>query len=155
MSLTLHSLSTKPGSTKSVRRVGRGHGSGRGKTSGRGTKGQKSRTGGSKGLKRMGVRRMLLSIPKLRGFKRESLPIREITLSELSTLFTDGTTVTIDSLRSRHVLKSGWRCKILQSGELTRRGLVIEGIPCSAGARSAIEGMGGSVKAIAKKKKRA
>ena len=65
MSLALHTIKPFSGSKKKVKRVGRGLGS-RGTYSGRGQKGQKARSGGKKGLKLMGIRRLLLSTPKIR-----------------------------------------------------------------------------------------
>jgi len=145
MTLGLHNLKKAKGSTKNIRRVGRGHGTGRGKTAGRGTKGQSSRTGGSKGLKLMGLRRMVMSIPKARGFSRFSATIKELTLWDINRYFTDGGTVNSETLLAKNLILAGGKAKILNTGKLERRDLKVSGIVCSKGARVEIEKLNGTV----------
>ena len=142
--MNLSELSPAPGSKKAALRVGRGIGSGTGKTSGRGHKGQKSRSGG-------GVRpgfeggQMPLSrrLPK-RGFtniwKKE---IVEVPLEALN-VFEDGTEVTAELLWEAGIInkmKDG--VKILNNGELNKKLTVC--VPASAAAAAAIEACGGKV----------
>ena len=142
--MNLSELSPAPGSKKAALRVGRGIGSGTGKTSGRGHKGQKSRSGG-------GVRpgfeggQMPLSrrIPK-RGFtniwKKE---IVEVPLEALN-VFEDGTEVTAELLWEAGIInkmKDG--VKILNNGELSKKLTVC--VPATAAAAAAIEACGGKV----------
>lgn len=67
----LHNLKPARGSKHKIKRVGRGNSSGHGTYSGHGGKGQTARTGGSKGLKLMGLRQLLLRTPKLGGFRSQ------------------------------------------------------------------------------------
>ncbi|MBR2783688.1 MAG: 50S ribosomal protein L15 [Firmicutes bacterium] len=142
--MNLSELSPAPGSKHAPLRVGRGIGSGTGKTSGRGHKGQKSRSGG-------GVRpgfeggQMPLSrrMPK-RGFtniwKKE---IVEVPLEALN-VFEDGTEVTAEMLWEAGIInkmKDG--VKILNNGELNKKLTVC--VPASAAAAAAIEACGGKV----------
>lgn len=142
--MNLSELSPAPGSTHASLRVGRGIGSGTGKTSGRGHKGQKSRSGG-------GVRpgfeggQMPLSrrMPK-RGFtniwKKE---IVEVPLEALN-VFEDGTEVTAELLWEAGIIckiKDG--VKILNNGELNKKLTVC--VPATASAAAAIEACGGKV----------
>ena len=142
--MNLSELSPAPGSKKAPLRVGRGIGSGTGKTSGRGHKGQKSRSGG-------GVRpgfeggQMPLSrrMPK-RGFTNiRKKEIAEVPLEALNA-FEDGTEVTAELLWEAGIItkmKDG--VKVLNKGELTKKLTVC--VPASAGAQAAIEACGGKV----------
>src|SRR6478609_1522150 len=100
MSITLHNLRGNPGSTKAKKRLGRGRGSGTGKTAGKGVKGQKARPGhhGARFAFEGGQMPMPRRIPK-RGFKNpnrvESFPIN---LATLETMFESGATVDVDVL---------------------------------------------------------
>lgn len=142
--MNLSELSPAPGSRKAPTRVGRGIGSGTGKTSGRGHKGQKSRSGG-------GVRpgfeggQMPLSrrMPK-RGFtniwKKE---IVEVPLEALN-VFDDDTEVTVELLWEAGIVdkvKDG--VKVLNNGELNKKLTVC--VPATAAAAAAIEARGGKV----------
>ncbi len=97
--MKLHELRPKPGSHQPPRRLGRGHGSGRGKTAGRGTKGQKSRTGGGIPAWFEGGQTPLhVRTPKLHGFKnRFRVEYAPVNLAKLSTAAT-GTLITPDVL---------------------------------------------------------
>lgn len=143
--LKLHSLKPKKGSKFTSRRVGRGPGSGRGKTAGKGTKGQKARTGGRNKLRLMGMKMIIRRIPKLRGFKSHHAKDVAITLQELQTAFPQGGIVTRAELSKRGMV-SGARAtvKIVGNLELGRK-LTLKGLKVSAGAKAAIEKAGGSV----------
>ncbi|MGQ3889705.1 50S ribosomal protein L15 [Legionella sp. CNM-1927-20] len=142
--MNLNSLSPDYGSRAAKRRVGRGIGSGLGKTSGRGHKGQKARAGGFHKINfeggQMPIQRRL---PKM-GFKsRNGKLVDEITLSELAKLDTD--TVDMNSLREFGLINKLIKdVKIILSGEITKP-LKIRGLRITKGARAAIEQAGGSI----------
>jgi len=143
--LKLHSLKPAKGSKTGTRRVGRGHGSGRGKTAGRGTKGQKARSGGRKGLRLKGLKFIVQRLPKLRGFQSRYGKEEVVTLRAIEKAFRGGGLVTPAAL-ARQGLASGPHAsvKILGSGELKAK-FVVKGCKASAGAKSAIEKAGGAV----------
>ena len=120
----------------SKKRLGRGHGSGRGKTAGRGTKGQKAR-GTIPPHFEGGQLSVMKRLPFLRGKQRnKSLQIKPATIATgLLSVFPAGSTVTLDLLKTQ--------AKILSGGNLTVALTV--SIPCSAGARKSIEKAGGKV----------
>ncbi len=145
MSLTLNNLAPKYGSRSKSFRIGRGAGSGRGKTAGKGTKGQKSRTGGSHKLKLKGLKQMLLSFPKNRGFKSHFEKVSAIPLKRLS-VFVDGETVTLATLREKNLIgRTVTLAKIVGNGSFDKK-LSVEGVAVTAGSKAAIEKAGGSVK---------
>ncbi|MBK5930338.1 50S ribosomal protein L15 [Halochromatium salexigens] len=140
----LNTLSPEPGSRPDAKRVGRGIGSGLGKTAGRGHKGQKSRTGGfhKTGFEggQMPLQRRL---PKV-GFRSRKAVIKdEIRLSELKRL--EGTEVNLASLRAAGLVTGAVSSiKLIKSGEVDRA-YQVKDLRVSAGARAAIEAAGGSV----------
>ena len=142
--MRLNTLSGASGSHRSRKRVGRGIGSGHGKTSGRGHKGQKSRAGGyhKTGFEggQMPLQRRL---PKL-GFVSLRVPCAEVRMDHLEKL--DASPITIDSLRAaRLISRRATRAKVILHGELTRA-VVLQGIAVTRGARAAIEAAGGEIK---------
>ncbi len=156
MSLSLHTLAPNPGSRTKTFRVGRGAGSGSGKTAGRGTKGQRSRAGGRNKLRLKGMKQMLLSFPKMRGFRSYQSKAKSISLAQLETL-NDGTVVTLEGLRNVGLAnRSVLAAKIVGNSGLTKKLVIGRGILLTTGAKAAIEKAGGSVqakkKAPAKKK---
>ena len=144
MSDILSRLAPPPGSRKRVKRVGRGPGSGLGKTSGRGQKGQKCRSGAGVGRGfeggQMPIQRRL---PK-RGFTN---PFRKhLTVINLAKLdaFEDGSVVDPSVLVEMGIIKKlGDGVKILGNGELTKK-LTVRAHAISAGAREKIEKAGGA-----------
>lgn len=144
--MKLNELKPALGAVKVRKRVGRGPGSGMGKTATRGEKGQKSRRGYSakRGFEggQMPLHRRL---PK-RGFTNIFAPVvQEITLSTISSNFKDGETVNIETLRDRKLLSSKIeKIVILASGELTRKVTVVAD-RVTKGAREAITAAGGTV----------
>ncbi len=129
----------------SKKRLGRGHGSGRGKTAGRGTKGQKAR-GTIPPHFEGGQLSVMKRLPFLRGKQRnKSLQIKPTTIATgLLSVFPAGSTVTLDLLKKQELIGEGVTgAKILSGGNLTVALTV--SIPCSAGARKSIEKAGGKV----------
>lgn len=149
MSLAQHNVAPQAGSREKSFRIGRGNGSGRGKTGGRGTKGQRSRAGGRSGLRLKGLKQMLLSFPKSRGFNSRYAKARVVTLAQLERL-SEGTVVNVDALRRAGlVLRTDRSVKIIAAEGLTKK-LTIRGLSVSEGAKALIEKVGGSV--VASKK---
>src|SRR5215471_13263628 len=152
--MNLSDLQPAPGSHKTKRRVGRGHGSGRGKTAGRGTKGQKARTGGQ--IHRAfdgGQTRLSKRLPFLRGVGNSNAPFRKeytIVNIEVLDLFEPGARVTPQELVAERLLTAAQGrglVKILGEGELDRA-LTVQAHKFSASARAKIEAAGGSVEII-------
>lgn len=146
MTLSLHSLRAAKGArARKPKRVGRGGGSGKGTSAGRGTKGQKARTGGRNKLKMLGIRRIVMSTPKLRGFKSHFAKAVAVSLSDVANVFASGARITPATLVAKGLAPSGSsRVKILGSAALTKK-LTVVGCEVSASAKAAIEAQGGSV----------
>ena len=142
--MRLNTLSPAPGRTKEAKRVGRGIGSGLGKTAGRGHKGQKSRSGGSVRPGFEGGQMPLQKrLPKYGFTSRISRVTSEIRLSELNQI--DGDIVDIQSLRAAGLINSHiTRAKVFLSGELSKA-VTLKGLRVTKGAKVAIEAAGGSV----------
>jgi len=120
MSINLHTI--KSPKQKSRKRIGRGNASGKGTYSGRGQKGQRSRSGGKKGLKMKGFKRDLLRIPKLRGFKSPKPKKAIVKLSELEKYFDNGDLITPQVLEEKGMIKDQRiGVKILADGKLTKK----------------------------------
>ncbi|MCF8003367.1 MAG: 50S ribosomal protein L15 [Chromatiaceae bacterium] len=142
--MRLNTLSPDAGSRPDAKRVGRGIGSGLGKTAGRGHKGQKSRTGGfhKTGFEggQMPLQRRL---PKVGFRSRKAASKDEIRLSELKRL--DSTEVDLASLRAAGLITGAVSSvKLIKSGDVDRA-YQVTGLGVTAGARAAIEAAGGSV----------
>jgi large subunit ribosomal protein L15 len=142
--MQLNSIKPSIGAKHAKRRVGRGIGSGLGKTAGRGHKGQKSRAGGFHKVGFEGGQMPLhRRLPK-RGFKSALLKFNaEITLRELQALGADE----VDLLTLKQAGLVGElvkNVKIIKSGELSKK-VVLKGIGATAGAKAAIEAAGGSL----------
>ena len=141
---------TKAPEAKAKKRVGRGPGSGLGKTSGRGQKGQKSRSGASIPAWFQGGQTPLYRrIPK-RGFNNARFTIRfaTINVSDLNNYFNDGDTVTPELLKERKIIKKQLNgVKVLGNGELKKR-LTVKANIFSNSAISKIESNGGKVEVI-------
>lgn len=140
----LNTLSPAPGSTKPRRRVGRGIGSGLGKTCGSGHKGQKARSGGSvrPGFEggQMPLQRRL---PKFGFSSRVGRITAEVRTSELANLAAE--VIDIAVLREANLITSVIRrVKIMLSGDVSKP-LTLKGLRVTAGARSAIEAAGGKI----------
>lgn len=141
--MRLNELSPGEGARSTSKRVGRGIGSGLGKTGGRGHKGQKSRSGGyhKVGFEggQMPVQRRL---PKM-GFKsRKALTRAQLRTGELNALSGD---VTLETLKDQNLVRSDTTSvKVILQGDVSAS-VNLKGIAVSAGARKAIEAAGGSV----------
>jgi large subunit ribosomal protein L15 len=149
MPLTLDDLRGGPGAHKDRKRVGRGHGSGQGKTAGRGTKGQKSRSGpgvarGFEGGQLPIQQRM----PYKRGFTNiYRTPWEVVNLGRLEELQVDGP-ITPEILFAQGVTRGvEFPVKILAGGELTRS-IVVHAHAFSESARATVERLGGSVEQL-------
>jgi|TARA_B110000908_G_scaffold164650_1_gene212965 large subunit ribosomal protein L15 len=142
--MRLNTLSPAPGSTKQPKRVGRGIGSGMGKTAGRGHKGQKSRSGGSVRPGFEGGQMPLQKrLPKYGFTSRISRVTSEIRLSELNQI--DGDVVNIQTLRAAGLINSNiTRAKVFLSGDLSKA-VTLKGLRVTKGAQLAIEAAGGKV----------
>ena len=138
-----------PKGQKSKKMLGRGVGSGHGKTAGKGTKGQKSRAGGGVRLGFEGGQMPLFRRVARRGFSNYPFKKRYCLVAvEALNAFADGDTVDRQSLQAHGLVRGGKRAvKILGDGELTRR-LTVRVDKVSAGAAKKIEAAGGSVVAL-------
>lgn len=140
----LNSLSPAPGAKTSKKRLGRGIGSGLGKTGGRGHKGQKSRSGGTvkPGFEggQMPIQRRL---PKFGFTSRKSFVTAEVNLAEVAKVA--GDTVTLASLKEAGLIRNDILfVKVIKSGEINRA-VTVQGIKVTKGAREAIEAAGGKI----------
>ena len=142
--MQINTIKPATGSKKDRRRVGRGIGSGLGKTAGRGHKGQKSRAGGFHKVGFEGGQMPLQRRLPKRGFKSAQLKFHgEVTLAALERLGADE--VDVLTLKAAGLVGQIVKhVKVIKSGELTRK-VALKGVGATAGAKAAIEAVGGSV----------
>jgi len=142
--MKLNELSPAAGSKKDRKRVGRGIGSGLGKTAGRGHKGQKSRAGGFHKVGFEGGQMPLQRRLPKRGFaSRSARHNAEVRLYQVQVMKAD--VIDLESLRAENVIGQDARqVKIINTGELTRA-VTVKGVGVTKGARAAIEAAGGKV----------
>jgi large subunit ribosomal protein L15 len=142
--MRLNTLSPAPGRIRNKKRVGRGIGSGLGKTCGRGHKGLKSRSGGSvKPGFEGGQMPLQIRLPKYGFTSRIGRVSAQIRLSELNLVA--GSLVDLETLKQADLVGSIIkRAKIFLSGELTKA-VTVKGLAVTKGAKAAIEAAGGSV----------
>ncbi|MBU2864079.1 50S ribosomal protein L15 [Reinekea marina] len=140
----LNKLSPAEGSTHAPKRVGRGIGSGLGKTCGRGHKGLKSRSGGSvKAGFEGGQMPLQRRLPKFGFNSRLAGKTAEIRLNELTLI--EGDVVTVDALVKADVISHNiQRARVILSGEITKA-VTVKGLKVTKGAKAAIEAAGGKV----------
>jgi large subunit ribosomal protein L15 len=144
--MELNSIKPASGAKHSKRRVGRGIGSGLGKTAGRGHKGQKSRAGGYHKVGFEGGQMPLQRRLPKRGFKSALLKYNaEVTLAQLQNLAADEVDVLVLK-QAGLVADIVKNVKVIKSGELTKK-VVLKGVGATAGALAVIEAAGGSVAA--------
>lgn len=147
--MKLHELSPAPGSVKDVKRVGRGHGSGNGKTAGKGHKGQNARSGGGVRIGFEGGQMPLARrIPK-RGFN--NIFAKTYTVINVSDLnkFKDGTVVDTELLKASGIIKKvNDGVKVLGNGELTSKNLTVKALKFSQTAIEKIEKAGGKAEVM-------
>jgi large subunit ribosomal protein L15 len=148
----LHNLKPKPGSKKPRKRIGRGEGSGLGKTSGRGHKGAGSRSGRKRKANYEGGQNPIhMRMRKLRGpHKKQSMPFENfrtktqpVNLSDLEERFDSGAEVTLESLKEKGLAKRKDPVKVLGRGEIKKK-LEVHAHAFSAAAKEKIEAAGGS-----------
>jgi large subunit ribosomal protein L15 len=148
----LHNLKPKPGSKKPRKRIGRGEGSGLGKTSGRGHKGAGSRSGAKRKANYEGGQNPIhMRMRKLRGpHKKQSMPFENfrtktqpINLSDLEERFDSGAEVTPATLKEKGLAKRSHPVKVLARGEIKKK-LEVHAHAFSAAAKEQIEAAGGS-----------
>ncbi|TMP80479.1 50S ribosomal protein L15 [Pseudoalteromonas phenolica] len=142
--MRLNTLSPAAGSKTAGKRVGRGIGSGLGKTGGRGHKGQKSRSGGKVRVGFEGGQMpMQQRLPKFGFTSRKSLVSTEVNLYEIAKV--EGDVVDVNTLKAAGLVKKNIQfVKVVKSGEVSRA-VTVKGIKVSKGAREAIEAAGGKV----------
>ncbi len=142
--LRLNTLQPAPGSKTLRVRVGRGIGSGMGKTCGKGHKGQRARSGGYHKVGFEGGQMpMQRRLPKSGFRSRAKLTHQELRLSQLNKL--EGGVADFGTLREASIIKSNVKTvKIVASGTLEKK-LTVRGIPMTKGAKAAIEALGGTV----------
>ena len=142
----LNTLKPAAGSKKSAKRVGRGKGSGLGKTGGRGHKGQKSRAGGFHKVGFEGGQMPLQRrLPKVGFSSRVSRVTAEVRLHELNKV--DAETIDIKALQAANIISKNIKhVKVMVSGELNKA-VTVRQIHVTEGARKAIEAAGGKVEA--------
>ena len=142
--MRLNTLSPAEGAKHSAKRLGRGIGSGLGKTGGRGHKGQKSRTGG-------GVRRgfeggqmpLYRRLPKFGFTSMKSAVTAEVRLDDLNKI--ENGIVTLETLKAANILTKDIQfAKVILTGEVKVK-LVVRGLRVTKGAKAAIEAVGGSI----------
>ena len=153
----LHSLKPAPGSRRPRKRVGRGEGSGTGKTAGRGQKGYGSRSGAKDRARFEGGQMPIhMRMRKLRGpHMKKSMPFepfrthtQAVNLRELEARFDSGADVTLEALAAKGLgTRKGVPVKILAKGELSKP-LTVHAHAFSAAARAAIEAAGGTCQLV-------
>lgn len=133
--LSLNTIKKAKGSSQKKKRVGRGNASGHGTYSTRGLKGQKSRSGVSN-LKRLGMKKQLLKIPKVRGFRSLQAKNQVVSVKTINTNFKDNEVVTPVSLFEKKLISSATEpVKILGKEKLTVK-VKFEHIKMSEGLKS-------------------
>jgi len=144
--MRLNTLAPANGAKKSAKRVGRGIGSGLGKTGGRGHKGQKSRSGGFHKVGFEGGQMPLQRrLPKIGFTSRSGRYIEEVRLHELEKVEADA--VDLVSLKAANIIRQETkRVKVIASGKI-EKAVTVRGLGVTKGAKAAIEAAGGKVEA--------
>lgn len=147
--MELHDLHPAPGAKRTRKRVGRGPGSGNGKTAGKGHKGQKSRSGYSRRFGFEGGQMPLVRRLPKRGFTNIfRVEFQVVNLRDLDRVFADGDVVSPETLQEKGLARGGKRpVKVLGDGELSKK-LNVQAHKFSASARAGIEKAGGSCEVV-------
>jgi len=142
--MKLNSIKPAEGATSTRKRVGRGIGSGLGKTGGRGHKGQKSRSGGfHKSGFEGGQMPLQRRLPKVGFRSMVNRDTREVRLYQLNA--TDGDVIDLELLKKARIVPAGTqKVKLINTGTL-QRAVTVRGLAATAGATAAIEAAGGKV----------
>ena len=153
----LHNLKPAPGSRKARKRVGRGEGSGTGKTAGRGQKGWGARSGAKRRVRFEGGQNPIhMRMRKLRGPQmKKSMPFepfrthtQAVNLLDLEQRFDSGAAVTLEAMKARGLAtRKDIPVKVLAKGELSKP-LTVHAHAFSRAARAAIEGAGGACQVV-------
>jgi large subunit ribosomal protein L15 len=152
----LHTLKPADGSRKNRRRIGRGNGSGHGKTSGRGHKGAGARSGSKRKVAYEGGQNPIhMRMGKLRGpHKKMSMPFEKfrtrtqpVNVADLEARFKAGDEVTPDSLKAAGLAKRDLPVKVLGRGEISTK-LTVRAHGFSASAKEKIEAAGGACELV-------
>lgn len=142
--MKLNTLSPAPGSKNAGKRLGRGIGSGLGKTGGRGHKGQKSRSGGTvrPGFEG-GQQPLQRRLPKFGFTSRKAKYTAEVRLNEL--VLVEGDVVDLAALKNANIIRKDIKdVKVILSGEISAA-VTVQGLSVTKGARQAIEAAGGKI----------
>lgn len=158
--MELHTLQPFKNIHKKKKRIGRGLGSGHGAYSTRGIKGQRARSGGSKGLKARGLKMFLLRIPKSRGFKSIHEKPTGVNVEVLEKHFAAGDVISPASLVEKRIVRVKGSAekgklpivKILGQGTLSKK-MTLSDVLVSETARKKIEAAGGTIALRAPKEK--
>lgn len=146
--MKLNEMSYTDGARRARKRIGRGHGSGNGKTAGKGNKGQNARSGGGVRLGFEGGQTPLARRLPKRGFTNFNRKEYAIVNVESLNIFEDGTVVTVDMLKEAGLVKKELDgVKILGQGELTKK-LTVQANKFSAAATAVIEQAGGKAEVL-------
>lgn len=150
MSMELHNLRPAPGAKRPRKRIGRGPGSGNGKTAGRGHKGQRSRSGFSRRFGFEGGQMPLVRrIPKRGFFNVFRVEYQVVNLRDLERVFDDGDDVNPATMIEKGLIRKGPKpVKVLATGDLTKK-LSVTANKFSGSARSKIEAAGGTCETVA------
>ena len=141
--MKLNTIRENDGATRNSKRVGRGVGSGRGKTSGSGHKGQKARSGVSINGFEGGQMPLQKRLPKYGFSSRMARTTAQVRLSELNAV--EGDVVDLDALKAADLVKdSVLRARVFLSGDLGKA-VTVKGLAVTKGAREAIEKAGGKI----------
>lgn len=145
MAIGLHNIRPFKGSKTGKKRLGRGVGSKWGTTAGKGQKGQKARSGVG-GLKRLGMKKLLLATPKVRGFKSMTPGASVVNVEALSQAFEAGATVTPQVLKEKGLVRNSARgtVKILGNGSIDKA-LKVRNCTVSKSAAEKITAAGGEI----------
>ena len=146
--MKIHELSPAVGSNKDVKRIGRGHGSGNGRTAGKGHKGAKARSGPNKRAGFEGGQMPLQRRVPKRGFNNIfATRYAILNVSDLN-VFEEGTVVDTEALKSKGIVKKTYDgVKVLGNGEVTKN-LTVKAAAFSETAKAKIEAAGGTVEVI-------
>ena len=148
MSLSLHNLKSSQGSRRSKKRLGRGNASGHGTTATRGTKGQRARQGGRRGLIQFGAKHFVNRLPKVRGFQSFKAQPQVVSLVALEKI-DQGTTITPELLFNEGLIASAtFPVKLIGRSSKLPAKLIVKVQAISAGARACLEAAGAKVEIL-------
>ncbi|WP_143229539.1 50S ribosomal protein L15 [Actinophytocola xanthii] len=144
MTIKIHHLRPAPGAKTEKTRVGRGHGSGKGKTAGRGTKGTKARKNVPAAFEG-GQMPIHMRLPKLRGFKnRFRTEYQPVNLGDIARVFPEGGSVGVEELVGRGLVRKNQLVKVLGDGDLEGVKLDVTAHAFSKSASEKLSAAGGS-----------